>query len=67
MIRTNEIIDIVFAGIDHKDFPDFCDAYIESAMVWEEGAYRPLTETEIEYLMEEERDWFYEQLNDYLF
>jgi len=28
---NNKISNIVFGGVDTKDFPDFCDAYIESA------------------------------------
>ena len=67
MINTNEIVDIEFSDIDHKDHPDYCDAFIQSAMVWEEGTYRPLTEDELEYIMENEQDWVYEKLMDYIF
>lgn len=46
------LIDILFGGVDFKDYPDFCDAYIESAY-WN-------TETEHVALSDEELD----ELND---
>jgi hypothetical protein len=30
MFNINEIDDITMGGVDPKDYPDFCDAYIES-------------------------------------
>lgn len=68
-IDTSKVIITEFDGIDHKDFPDFCDAYISTAEYFDEEFQtdRDLLEEEIEYLMENERDWFYEQLNNYLF
>ena len=33
------------SGIDHRDYPDFCDAFIDYA---EDGTGRPLTDAELE-------------------
>ena len=30
MFNTDEIDNIIMGGIDTNDYPDFCDAYIES-------------------------------------
>lgn len=35
-----------FEGIDHTDYPDYCDAYISSSMIGD----KELTEEEIEEL-----------------
>ena len=58
----NKIDNIKFEGIDHKDRPDYCDAYILSADY--EG--REMTEQELEEL-NDDRDFFYEKLLDYLY
>ena len=62
-IDTDKIEDLEFDGINGGDYPDFCDAYIER------GTYegRELTEEEIEWLMDNERDWFYDKLTNHLF
>ena len=31
VVMYGKEVDIEIGGIDHKDYPDFCDAYIESA------------------------------------
>ncbi len=38
------------SGVDRSDYPDFCDAFIESAS-WENGI--ELTESELEQLNDE--------------
>ena len=63
MINVNKIEDIEFDGIDHKDSPCFCDAYIIDGTIND----RHLTEDEMDWIMENERDWFFEQLNNHLF
>lgn len=42
----SKITNVKVAGIDYNDYPDFCDAYIESAMYGE----REMTEQELEVL-----------------
>ena len=61
----HEIDDIVIEGIDHNDYPDFCDAYIESAMYNDPktGEYRALTEDELEAL---DSGWVHEQVWDWI-
>ena len=48
MIDTNLIDDVIVSGIDMKDYPDFCDAFIDSAIWIESG--KQLTESEIDEL-----------------
>ena len=43
-IDWDELDDVVISGIDRSDYPDFCDAYIESA----EYNGHPLSEKELE-------------------
>jgi hypothetical protein len=52
-----------FDGIDTKDYPDFCDAYISG------GEYdgRELTEEEIEYLNEHHSTFVYNELINFIF
>jgi len=57
----NKIDNIEFDGIDHKDRPDYCDAYILSA----DCNGRKMTEQELEEL-NKNRDFVYEKLIDYL-
>lgn len=51
-----------FEGIDHGDYPDYCDAYVVG------GDYddRELTDEEIELLQDEYSDFCYEKLWEYL-
>jgi hypothetical protein len=53
------ITDVVVEGVDHKDYPDYCDAYIHSAKVDE----REATESEIREL-ESDGDLIYDILYD---
>ena len=49
-----EIENIVIKGINHSDAPDFCDAYISSAMIRKfDGAWRKATDDEIDFIMED--------------
>lgn len=56
------IDNIVFNGIDYSDYPDFTDAYIESADM--DGI--EMSEEQIEEL-NDDRDFVYNALMDYLF
>ena len=56
------IEDVTFDGIDFKDSPDFCDAYIDSA--WYNG--REMTEEELN-ILNEDSDYVYQQLMDHLY
>ena len=47
--KLKDIVDIEMDGIDSKDYPDFADAFIQSA-AWKNGT--ALTEEELEELNE---------------
>ena len=48
-IKFNEVTNIELGGVDMADYPDFCDAYVESA---EKLDGTPLTEVELEAFSE---------------
>ena len=49
-----EIENIVMDGIDHSDAPDFCDAFIASAMIRKfDGAWRKASEEELDFIMQD--------------
>lgn len=49
-------------GIDTKDYPDFCDAFISNA----DYDGKPMTEEQLEEL-NEDRDFVYESVQNHLF
>jgi len=49
MLDYKKISDVVVSGIDCEDYPDFCDAYIISAMY--KG--KPMTELELDELSQD--------------
>ena len=57
----SKIKSIEFDGIDYKDAPDYCDAYIVSA----EYDGEEMTEEQIESL-NDDRDFVYQMLMEYL-
>ena len=57
----SKIDNIVFDGIDHNDRPDYCDAYILSA----DYDGEEMTEEQLDEL-NEDRNFVYEKLHDYL-
>jgi hypothetical protein len=61
-IDYSKITDISIDGIDYSDYPDFCDAYIEEAFYDD----IPLTEEQLDEL-NEDRDFVYSKLMDFLF
>ena len=63
MILELSKVRLEFDGIDTKDYPDFCDAYVCG------GEYdgEPLTEEQIDYLNENESDFVYNELINYIF
>ena len=55
---------VKFEDIDPKDYPAFTDAYISYAE-FDDGT--PLTEDQLKWLKENEPDWTYKRLQDYLY
>ena len=63
----SKIHDIEVDGIDTRDYPDFCDAYIASATIEnEDGTFRDATDSELDE-MNEDSDFVYEQVENYLY
>ena len=63
-LNGRTVVDAVVDGIDMSDYPDFCDAYFESA-VYEDGT--ALTDDELENLREQNYDAFYEIITDIIY
>lgn len=61
-LDLSKIHSIQFDGIDYSDAPEFCDAYIMTAKIDD----RELTEIELDEL-NDDRDFVYEALQDYLY
>lgn len=59
---TTKINNIEFEGIDYKDAPDFCDAFISSA----DYDGKEMTEEQLE-VINENSDFVHEELYNYLF
>ena len=58
---------IEFDGIDHRDAPDYCDAYITIAEYEEEdGTIRELTEDELDEL-NNDAEFVHDELYNYLY
>ena len=55
------ISDITFDGVDYGDYPDFCNAFIDSATYMG----REMTQDELE-ILNEDTDFVYETLIDRL-
>lgn len=60
-MNYKKIDNIEIDGIDTKDYPDFCDAYISSADY--DGI--PMTDEQLDEL-NEDGDYVYEHIMDYL-
>lgn len=56
----SKITNIEFKGINHRDYPDYCDAYIVSA----EYDGEEMTDEQIEML---DADFVYEKLMEQIF
>lgn len=63
-LDVTKIDSVEFDGIDWKDYPDFCDAFVSSAS-WDDG--KDLTEDELDVLNDEHRDFVYERLIKHLY
>jgi hypothetical protein len=70
MLYYPNIINVEFDNIDYHDAPDFCDAYIVSASIIDRTNpttdIRELTDEELEEL-NEDREFIYEKLIDYIY
>ena len=62
-----QIDDIEIDGVDTRDYPDFCDAYINNMWLIDGDEVREATDAELEDINDNERDFVYEQVWDSLF
>jgi len=61
-IDYNLIEDVQVEGIDYADYPDFCDAFIASAIY--DG--KPMSDEMLDEL-NEDYDFVYESITNYIF
>lgn len=61
-INVSKLGGVVFDGVDTTDYPDFCDAFLSSATIEDDGKDRLLTEKELDWVNENSRDWIYESV-----
>jgi len=67
-LDITKIDDLDFDGIEGSDYPDFSNAFISSADYEEApGKFRKLTDDEIDWVMDNHGDWFYEKLMDHIY
>ena len=64
-LNNLEVTDVEVDGVNQKDYPDFCDAYIESAKFVSSG--KELNEDELEKLQEENADLFFEDIMEQIY
>ena len=67
MIEVSKVFNVSFDGIDHRDAPDYVDAYISEAWIREGERERELTETEILWIEKHKEDWVYDKLMDCIY
>ena len=66
--QLTAIVDIEVDGIDTRDYPDFCDAFIASAAIeTRDGEYRELTDEELDYINDNCPDFVYEAVQNQLY
>ena len=64
-LNNLEVTDVEVDGVNQKDYPDFCDAYIESAKFVSSG--KELNDDELEKLKEENADLFFEDIMEQIY
>jgi hypothetical protein len=63
-LNGRTVVDARVDGIDLRDYPDFCDAYFESAL-YEDGT--ALTDDELEQLGDQNPEALHEMIYDQLY
>jgi len=63
MIKLEEVEEMQFSDVDNSDYPDYSDAFVESATY--KG--REMTEEELNELNDDYRDFVYQKLMDWVF
>lgn len=65
-INGLHIDDVQVEGIDYSDYPDFCDAYIESAIIEDNGEFRDATDKELDEI-NDDRDFVYSKVIEFIY
>ena len=68
-LDLSKIVDCEVDGIDRKDHPNYCDAYISEAWICisvEGNCFRKLTEKELDWL-NNQSDFVYEQVQKWIY
>lgn len=65
MIDVTKLVDIEVDGIDTRDYPDFTDAFIASA-VWKD-TLKDLSDNELDDLNDNYGDFVYDKVQEHLF
>jgi|TARA_R100001530_G_scaffold59357_1_gene43046 hypothetical protein len=63
MIKLEEVEEMQFSDVDNSDYPDYSDAFVESATY--KG--REMTEEELNELNDDYSDFVYQKLMDWVF
>ena len=63
-LKGRTVVDAVIDGIDMSDYPDFCDAYFESAC-YEDGT--ALTDDELDDLTDQNPETLHEMIYDQIY
>lgn len=74
-LDLSKVCDLEFDGISFSDYPDFCNAYISNAVYPKvenprfgfPEDWRDLTEEELYWLQDNNGEWFYERLLNYIY
>ena len=65
-INGLHIDNVQVEGIDYSDYPDFCDAYIESAVIKDNGEFRDATDQELDAI-NDDRDFVYSKVIEFIY
>ena len=65
-LNVEKIDDVVVEGINTMDYPDFCDAYIESATLIDNGKCRDATDRELD-IINEDSNFVYSEVENVLY
>lgn len=65
-LDKTKITDVEIDGLDPNDAPDYCDAYVDSALYeYEEGKFRELTNDEL-YELSMDGEFMFEHIDKYV-
>jgi hypothetical protein len=66
MLDLSKVCDLKIEDIDHRDSPDYCNAYISEAWLDDEGKLRELTQEELNWLNDQD-EYRYQQIMKWIY